>query len=473
MNSGSLRLRLFVAAAISITLALGLAGFGLGLLFERYVERRVEQELHSHLIQLAAGIAVRADGRIVVNRELADPRFSQPLSGLYWQIDADGKEVARSRSLWDEHLTVPTPPANPEDVHIHLLPGPGGIELFSQERLASVKVNGKDRPLVLTVGLDRREITETVAAFSRDLIAFLMVLGAALALGAWLQVSIGLRPLELIRGRLEAVRSGAAKRLEDGFPVEVQPLADEVNGLLGSQEQQLVKARRRAGNLAHGLKTPITILGSIARDLRRAGADRPADDLEEQASALGLHVERELARARIATGHGKAQAALKPVLDRVIAAVKRLPREASLTWDCSCAEPATVPMDGTDLTELLGNILDNAGKWAKSRVSISTRGDAELTLIVEDDGPGVPPDKLMQLTEPGRRLDESAQGSGLGLAIASDIAEAYGLRLTFGKSPLGGLAVTIWFPPVAARMMTTDPASVAFRREPDYKPAHS
>src|SRR5207248_1271657 len=258
--------------------------------------------------------------------DLADPRFSQPLSGLYWQIDADGKDVARSRSLWDEHLTVPTPPPGPADVHTHLLQGPAGVELFAAERLAYVDIGGKQQPLVLTVGLDRREITKTVGAFSRDLIASLAVLGAALVIAAWLQVSIGLRPLELIRGRLEAVRSGVARRLDGNFPLEVQPLADEVNGLLAAQEQQLVKARRRAGDLAHGLKTPITILGSIARELRRSGATRAAADVEEQVAALELHVERELARARMATGQGKPQAVLKPLLDRIIAAMKRLPR---------------------------------------------------------------------------------------------------------------------------------------------------
>jgi signal transduction histidine kinase len=462
MKSHSLRLRLLIAAAISITAALTLAGLGINLLFERYVERRVERELQGHLIQLAAGIEVDADGNIAVTRDLADPRFSQPLSGLYWQVDADGKDVARSRSLWDERLAVPTPPTAPEDVHIHVFPGPEGVELFSQGRLIIVDVNEKKQPLVLTVGLDRREITETVASFSRDLLLSLVLLGAALIAAAWLQVSIGLRPLEIIRGRLEAVRGGAAKRLEGDFPVEVQTLADEVNGLLAAQEQQLVKARRRAGDLAHGLKTPITILGSIARDLRRSGSDRAASDVEEQAAVLGLHVERELARARMATGHGRVQAPLKPALERLTAAMKRLPGGERLAWDISGAEAGTVPMEGSDLTELLGNLLDNARKWAKSRIVVSTRGDeSELSLLVEDDGPGVPADNLAHIAEPGRRLDENPQGSGLGLAIVTDIANAYGLRLTFGKSPLGGLATTVTFPATPVRH-AVKAGSVAF-----------
>jgi len=252
-------------------------------------------------------------------------------------------------------------------------------------------------------------------------------------------VSVGLKPLELIRGRLEAVRAGAARRLEGNFPVEVQPLADEVNGLLAAQEQQLVKARRRAGDLAHGLKTPITILDSIARDLRRSGSDRVASDVEEQAAVLGLHVERELARARMATGHGRAQAPLKATLDRLTAAMKRLPGGAALIWDISGTAAETVPMEASDLTELLGNLLDNGRKWAKSRIVVSTRSDeSELALIVEDDGPGVPADKLADIAEPGRRLDENPQGSGLGLAIVTDLADAYGFKLAYGKSPLAG-----------------------------------
>ena len=343
MNAHSLRLRLLVAAALSVTIILGIAGTGLGFLFERYVERRVGEELDRHLIQLASGIEVGTNGGIKVTRDLADPRFSEPLSGLYWQIDANGKEVARSRSLWDEHLVVPTPPSGTEESHIHVLTGPGNVGLFSKERLVIVPVKGKDQPLVLTAGIDHREIAEAVSAFKQDLFAALVVLGAALTGAAWLQVTVGLKPLEVIRSRLEGVRSGVATRLDGDFPLEVQPLVEEVNELLSAQERQVVRARRRAGELAHGLKTPISILGSIARDLRRSGAAKAAGDVEEQAGTLGLHIDRELARARLATGHGNARTALRPALERMIAAMKRLPNGSRLAWDCACPEGDTAP----------------------------------------------------------------------------------------------------------------------------------
>jgi signal transduction histidine kinase len=446
MSGKSLRLRLLLAAAISIAVALGIAGLGLVLLFERYVERRVEEELKSHLLQLAAAIKV-SDGRIVVSRELADPRFSRPLSGLYWQIDADGTHVARSRSLWDEQLEVPTPPTGPEEVHIHLLHGPEGSELFSQERVAIVTIDGKDKPLVLTAGLDKKEIEETVSAFRRDLILSLSLLGAVLVLAAWAQVTVGLKPLKVLRARLERVRAGVKPRLEGDFPSEVQPLADEVNGLLTAQEQQLERARRRAGDLAHGLKTPITILATIARELRRTGSQRMADDIEEQIGALSTHVERELARTRIATGRGNVMVPLKPTLERVLKVIKQLPEAGRLTWDCSCDAKTLIAMDSVDLTELLGNLLDNARKWASKCVAITCEAQENASVLrIDDDGPGVPSDKLIEISQPGRRLDEARQGSGLGLAIVADLAEAYGFQVKYGPSPIGGLQVSVSFP---------------------------
>jgi signal transduction histidine kinase len=437
MRSISLRRRLFIGAAISIAAALGLAGLGLVLLFERYVERRVENELKSHLRQLAAGIEVANDGRITVKRALADPRFAEPFSGLYWQIDLNGNDVARSRSLWDERLLVPS---HSEDVHTHQLTGPAGVELFAQERLASIEINGKSQPLVLTVGVDRREIGEAVSSFTRDLVASLILLGTALVVAAWIQVSIGLRPLELLRERLERVRSGRVPRLEGEFPREVQPLADEVNGLLETQEQALERARNRAGDLAHGLKTPITILDSIARDLRRNGSANAAGELEEQAAIIGHHVDRELARARLSYGRPTHVGPLRASVDRMIAAMTRLPRGCELVWTNDVPEDTRMMLEEQDLIELLGNLLDNARKWGRSRARIAVEGNA---LIVEDDGPGVPEAERQRIVERGRRLDEATQGSGLGLAIVEDIVKLHELSLDVSRSRLGGLRVAI------------------------------
>lgn len=440
MKSGSLRLRLLLAAAVSIALALGLAGFGLTVLFQRYVERRVADELADHLLQLAAGIQVSADGKITVAHELADPRFNQPFSGLYWQVDANGADVVRSRSLWDEKLNMPSPPKGFEDVHLHRINGPGGASLFAEERYAVVTIKGNEQPLVIAVGLDEKEIEEPVEAFSRDLLFSLALLGIALIAAAWLQVTIGLRPLELLRTSLERVRSGAAARLEGEFPSEVQPLAAEVNGLLAARDDELLRARQRAGDLAHGLKTPLTVLSAISRDVASAGLTTQARDVEAQTEHMRRHVERELARARLASGHAAALTPVRMTIERLMEAIKRAPRGESLIWTLRVPPGTQAAIEKGDLTELLGNLLDNARKWARTTVEISLEDGA---LVIGDDGPGVPSGKTEHVLERGARLDEATQGSGLGLAIVRDIAETYGLSVSLGRSHLGGLEVTI------------------------------
>jgi len=440
MRSRSLRLRLFVAAAVSIAAALSAAGIGLTLLFERHVERRVENELHSHFLQLVSGLEASSEGIISAAKPLADPRFSQPFSGLYWQVDVNGADVARSRSLWDERLSIPTPPASQEDVHVHELRGPEGAELFAREWLISLPVAGKDQPLVVTVGLDRREIDLAVADFRRNLILSLVLLGSALVLAAWIQVSVGLRPLEVVRERLERVRSGTAARLDGEFPREVDPLAQEVNALLGAQERALERARHRASDLAHGLKTPITLLDSIVRELQRSGNAKAADDVAEQTQAIARHVERELARARLAYGRTSKSIALKPSVGRVLQAMARLPRGGEIAWNNEVADDARMTIEEQDLVELLGNLLDNARKWSRTRVRVASEGES---LVVEDDGPGVPEAEHQRIVERGQRLDEKTAGAGLGLAIVHDIAEMHGLEIALSKSPLGGLRVTV------------------------------
>jgi signal transduction histidine kinase len=440
MKSGSLRLRLLVAAAISVVFALSVAGMGMILLFQRHVEQRIERELQSHLLQLAAGIDVGRDGQVRVTRDLADPRFNLPLSGLYWQIDLKGVDIARSRSLWDEKLAVPTPPQDTAEVHVHRLQGPGGVDLFSQERLVIVPVNGQEQPLVLTAGVDHGEIDHAVTAFSKEIVISLVVLGLALIAAAWFQVNIGLKPLAVIRQRVERIRAGNETRLEGIFPDEVQPLISEINSLLAAGEQQLVKARQRAGDLAHGLKTPLTVLGALARDIKSAGLDGQARDIEAIAGQMRQHVERELVRARLASGRASVLTPLKPAVERLVATIGKTPEGAAVAWSIGVPEGAIIAAERDDLTELLGNLLENAAKWARSQVAVDFDRN---TLTVGDDGPGIAEGDLARVLQRGSKLDEKTPGSGLGLAIAHDIAELYGLALELGRSKLGGLEIRI------------------------------
>jgi signal transduction histidine kinase len=434
MSRGSLRLRLLVAAAISITMALVLAGMALVSIFEGQVRDRVQQELNNHLLQLVAALSVGRDGTVSVKSALADPRFDQPLSGMYWEVrPLDGGEPLTSRSLWDVTLGKSSAAT---------VTGPEGEPLIASTRTIRLEANGKEAAFELTVATHLSELSLPVESFSRQIVYYLGLIGLALLIAAWVQVSVGLSPLRALSDRLKDVAQGRRKRLEGEFPDEVAPLVGELNELLDAQEASVERARARAGDLAHGLKTPLSVLAAVARDVAGRGLKQEASEIEVQAETMRRHVERQLARARLATGHGVTAVSFREQAERVIAAMKRAPRGNSITWRLDAAPPDAVAVERQDLTELLGNLLDNARKWAKSTVAIRY---ANGVLSIEDDGAGVPESELSQIAKRGVRLDEDTQGSGLGLAIVQDIVEVYGADLRFGQARLGGLAVTIRF----------------------------
>ena len=434
MSRGSLRLRIFAGAAISIAFALFLTGLAQVQLFERQVRARVVTELENDLLQLAGVIEASAKGAFKVSRPLADPRFDEPYGGRYWRVDfAEPGEVAvheplRSRSLWDFEID----PENPL--------GPEGEKLIVVTRQISIDSNGAALPMWLMVAAHDDEVQRPLEQLRDQLILSLVLIGSVLTLGAWIQATVGLSPLVTLRRQLAEVRSGLAQRLTGDFPTEVAPLVSELNDVLDMREKSLERARRRAGDLAHGLKTPLTILSAIARDVRGQKLPEQAAEIEEQSDAMYRHVERALARARLSSGRGHAATDLSGTANRVIATLQRLPGGDELDFDIHTLPEAKIPMEQGDLTELLGNLLDNARKWAKTRVKLRF---APPLLTIEDDGPGVPDEELTSIAERGRRLDETKQGSGLGLSIVEDIADIYGFAITYSRSDLGGLKVEI------------------------------
>ena len=449
MRKGSLQLRLFAAGAASVALALAVAAFGLLWLFERHVERRVAMELESDLRQLVAGLTRDADGTLQVSRLPADPRFLEPLSGLYWQIveQPDGP-VLRSRSLWDDRLDLPADRLRDGEVHQHRLRGPGGAVLLAVERSVRLPASLSGTHVRVAVAIDRAEIAAAARAFGADLLPALGLLALVLITAAWVQVTVGLRPLDAVRRRLGDVRAGRASRLGTAFPDEVRPLAAEVDHLLDAQEKAIARARSRAADLAHGLKTPLTVLASTAEDLRDRGDAAVAEEIASVADGMRRHVERELARARAGlTGRAGPPLPVRTVVDRVVRVLRRTPRGQELDWEIDVADDMRVAVDADDLAEMLGNLAENAVKWARSIVRIVARTDTGgLLLAVEDDGPGIPADGVETVVLRGARLDEAQPGTGLGLAIVSDLVEAYGAPLTLGRSPLGGLQATIRLP---------------------------
>jgi signal transduction histidine kinase len=446
MKQGSLRLRLLAAGAVSIVLALTLAGFGLLLLFERHVERRMAVELASHLNQLVSSVARAPDGALEVSVPPADPRFLQPLSGLYWQITEEPNgAILRSRSLWDEKLILPPDELAHGEIHQHNLPGPGGASLLTVERKVALPASLGAGTIRAAVALDRAEVRAAGLAFGFDLVPFLAMLAAVLIAAAWIQVGVGLRPLDAMRRRLEQVRSGETERLGVAFPDEIRPLASEIDHLLDAQERAIARARTRAADLAHGLKTPLTVLSADAQELRSRGDERLADEIETITAGMRRHVERELARARtgVRAQTGPVQA-VRPVILQVVEVLRRTPHGQRLAWQVKCADKVRIRMDAQDLTEILGNLAENAASWAKSAVEIHVRAEGDaVTLQVEDDGPGVPEERIDSVLARGGRLDETRPGTGLGLAIVSDLVEAHSGSLTLGRSSLGGLLAEI------------------------------
>jgi signal transduction histidine kinase len=368
---------------------------------------------------------------------------------MYWQIVPQPPGPAlRSRSLWDSVLDLPPDTLGDGEVHRHRVRGPDDLPVLTVERSVTLPANLGGGNVRVAVAVDNREIAAAAWAFGADLLPALAGLALVLVTATWVQVTIGLRPLDAVRRRLAAVRLGQMVRLGDAFPDEVRPLAAEVDHLLEAQEKAIARARTRAADLAHGLKTPLTVLAATAEDLRDRGDITAADEVASVAGGMLHHVERELARARAGMpGRGGSPQAVRPVIDRVVGVLRRTPRGNDLDWQIDLDDRVGAAIDLQDLAELLGNLAENAAKWARTTVRLcGNTADAATVIVVEDDGPGIPETALDSALTRGARLDEAQPGTGLGLAIVSDLMEAYGGSLTLGRSSLGGLRATVRLP---------------------------
>lgn len=451
MKFSSLRLRLVIVWAVFIAITLQIAGVGLRVLFERSIARRTQAELEADLRQIRRGMDVDAAGQISIAREPTDPQFYIPLGGRYWQVSEDGKPILRSRSLDREALTVSEWVSPTAGDGAAWLIGPKRERLFAVVRRHALNM-GQGLPvrnLVITTAVDAAEITEDTDKFSADLWRSLLVLAGILLVGAAVHVTIGLRPLKSLSAKVGQVRAGKSRRLDGEYPEEVMPLVSETNALLEGQEKALQEARARAGDLAHGLKTPLAIMGAAARSLRRAGNNDIAADIDRQVEVMRRHVDRELARVR---ARGSSRMGLAPVdlvalCSELVRAIECLPRSRLLNWQLDVPDELLKPMDADDFNNMAGNVIENAGKWAASQVRVVLQSEAEgVRLAVEDDGPGIPEDQMERVLRRGERANTSVAGSGLGLAIVNDIVVLYGGKLTLAKSGLGGLRAEVFLP---------------------------
>ena len=456
----SLRLRLLAATLVALFIALSLAGLLLAGLFLDHVLRQFSSSLTAQLDQVTARLEFDAAGQPVLDAQtLSDPRWSRPYSGLYWQVDDARHElrrgVLRSRSLWDAALTVEADALADGEVHVHELAGPDGARLLLVER--TVKSDTSEAaPWRVLVAADLRDTTAAVARFNGVLAASLVVLLGLLCAAAVAQVRVGLAPLRELQKALAAVHQGRAPQVEGRFPAEVQPLIDDFNGVLEHNAEVVARARTQAGNLAHAIKTPLAAMAQAAA----AAAKRPetAQQLprmvQEQVAVAHRQVDWHLARSRAAAAQGMpgARVPVAAVVDGLLRVMERVHSGRGLDFSCAPVAPELAfAGEVQDLQEVLGNVLDNAGKWARHKVRVCAEKIMDevpprLRVLVDDDGPGIEDDRRAVVMTRGARLDESVPGSGLGLAIVQELVGLYGGGVTLGVSPLGGLRVELRLP---------------------------
>lgn len=447
MKPRSLRVRLLLGAAVAIFVALAAAWVVMTLLFERHIERRVHAELARDGMQLAANLSIGRDGGPLLSREPGDLRFAEPASGLYWEVTS-ARGSLRSRSLWDQSLPA-SQDARARDWSTRFAAGPFEEQLLLVERVVKPDRDGPE--VLLQLASENKSLHEARREFGAELALFLVLLWAILSAAAWSQVALGLRPLVRVRDEVDALKRSPRERMAAAPAQEVEPLVRAINELADARETDLTRARRRAADLAHALKTPLAAIAAQSRRAREAGATDAAEGLDRAIQAASAAVDRELARSRAAAiraAPGDVVAVALPVIEAVVGVVERAEFVAQVVFEVNVPAELTVPVAAEDLLELMGALIENAARYARRRVLIDgMQSTVGCVLSVEDDGPGIDPAQMADAFERGARLDQAGGGHGLGLAIARDLAEATGAQITLARSELGGLNVSITWRP--------------------------
>ncbi len=438
-----------MGAACWVTLALLIAGGAIAYLFTANVERTVRVNLEASLARLVAAIDAQAPRSPALAQSLPDPRYEVPLSGVYWQVEGinDG-QVIRSRSLWDSVLDGSAATAAGGE-QFTTIAGPGGQSLLALAIQTQFSVPEGTKTYRIVIAEDRAILDLSIAQFSKELALALLILGMALILAAWLQVRIGLSPLARLREGIEAIRDGTTDRVPGSYPSEVMPLVGEVEALLASQQKSMEFARARAADLAHGLKTPLSVLAALSDRLREKGDTETAELVGDLADEMADRVDYQLrlSRLRLRTRSHVLNAPLDTALARTINVLQRTRDGEDLKWNVESDEGIVLDIDPHDLIELMGVLLENATRWSRTQVKvIAVRIGNEAEISISDDGKGLTPAELARIGERGQRLDETAQGSGLGLAIAREIIAQNDGSITFGKAVEGGVLVTVRLP---------------------------
>lgn len=443
----SLKRRLIGAATIWIAIGLITAGFVLSTVFRQHVTAQFWEELYVHLDELQRLTEVNENGTHL-QRNLSDPRYEIASSGFYWEIQRSGQSLARSPSLQNRSLQMPTDGPPSVDVHTHTIDGPTGPLLIAEKAFAMLN---EVAPVQYIIGTDQRHLDEVLQSFNQTLSWALAGFGISMVVAASLLILFAMRPLEQLRVSLAAVRSGGRKSLDGSFPTEVQPLVDDLNTLLHSTAELIQRARTQAGNLAHGLKTPLAILTDEADRIEARGEPETSITILTQCQKMQTQIDYQLARARAVALRSTPGtiASVSKAASEVTSALQRLHKGRGLTIDNLISEDWHVACDSQDLNEMLANLVDNACKHAASKVRMSSDDCCEnqtIRIVVDDDGAGLPLEAHEVVFNVGERWDTQVPGSGLGLAIVRDLARLYGGDASLRASDLGGLSVTLELP---------------------------
>jgi signal transduction histidine kinase len=455
MRANSLALRLFLWATGWTVVILIVTGVALSTLYRHAVERSFDRRLDVYLRTLVADVASPEEGGEKFPQSIGEPLFELPLSGWYWQVtrlDTKTPEVHSSRSLWDSNL--PRLPddhsASAAEYRQGYAQGPEEQNLRIVER--NIDLGGDGRYLISVAG-DASEIDDETNSFDRAIGMTFAALTVALLLTTALQVRFGLAPLKRITDSLAEIRSGRAERLQGEFPVEIAPLARETNALIEANREIVERARTHVGNLAHALKTPLSV---IVNEAAARGNDPLAHKVLEQTDIMRDQVARQLERARLAARSSVIGTLVEipPVVTALARTMEKLYRARDIAIDVDVPKDTRFRGEQQDLEEMIGNLVDNSCKWAQSRVAIEVLADQpaagdgkrRVRIIVDDDGPGLSPAEREQVSQRGQRLDETKPGSGLGLSIVIELAGLYGGVLTLGTAPIGGLRAELALP---------------------------
>lgn len=459
--------RLLLGAAVLIVVALAIAAVVIGFVLHRFVQGQIDQRLDTQVAFLASTVHVSPAGDLSLDGSADGPPFDRPGRGWYWQVSGP-RNLLRSRALGDDTLDVsrlPLPPPPPPPPHRSGSPppplpragppprpadgpGPGGEALHY--RIQHIAIAGL--PVEIVATSPRAAVMAPLREAMTTLGLALLALGAALLIAIILQVRLGLRPLDRLRGAIAEVRAGRRSTVPEEQPAEVRPLVSELNELLKQNAANLERARAHVANLAHGLKTPLATLG-VALSARDDGDGASRSKLAELVDLMERRIRHHLGRARAAAlaGPTRSRTTLAPAMADLGNVLSKVHAARGIAFSSDVPASLAVACEPQDFDEIAGNLLDNAFKWSATTVSVRATDEARRVLLqIEDDGPGLVPEQVPHLLKPGQRLDETAPGFGFGLSITRELVDLYGGSLDFASAPAGGLCVSLRLPKAGA-----------------------